>query len=61
LSTKADGLHWLSFTGHISTEQSMYSERNFGRVHQSLRATPAMEAGIANDTWEIGEIIALLN
>ena len=24
---------------------------NFGRVHQTLRVTPAMEAGIADHVW----------
>ena len=33
---------------------------NFARVHQSLRVTPAMEAGIANHVWSLEEIIALL-
>ena len=34
---------------------------NFGRIHQSLRVTPAMEAGIADHVWELEEIIALLD
>lgn len=37
---------------------SMYY--NFCRVHQTLRVTPAMEAGIADHIWEISEIVALL-
>ena len=32
---------------------------NFGRVHQTLRVTPAMEAGLADHVWAIEEIIAL--
>ena len=31
---------------------------NFGRVHQALRVTPAMEAGISDHVWAIEEIIA---
>ena len=34
---------------------------NFGRVHQALCVTPAMEAGIADHVWSIEEIVALLN
>jgi hypothetical protein len=34
---------------------------NFGRVHQTLRVTPAMEAGIAQHVWSIEEIVALLD
>ena len=33
---------------------------NFCRVHQTLRVTPAMEAGLSNHVWEIEEIVALL-
>jgi hypothetical protein len=34
---------------------------SFCRVHQTLRVTPAMEAGIADHVWEIEEIAALLD
>ena len=34
---------------------------NFARIHQSLRVTPAMEAGIADHVWSLAEIIALLD
>lgn len=33
---------------------------NFCRVHQTLRVTPAMEAGIADHVWEIEELVELL-
>ncbi len=33
---------------------------NFCRVHQTLRVTPAMEAGIANHVWDVEELVALL-
>ena len=31
-----------------------------GRVHQTLRVTPAMEAGVSNHVWSIEEIVGLL-
>jgi transposase-like protein/IS1 family transposase len=31
---------------------------NFCRVHASLRVTPAMQAGIANHVWSLGELLA---
>jgi hypothetical protein len=34
---------------------------NFGRVHQTLRVTPAMEAGLTDHVWSIAEIVALLD
>jgi IS1 family transposase len=33
---------------------------NFGRVHQTLRVTPAMEAGVSDHVWTVDEIVALL-
>jgi IS1 family transposase len=33
---------------------------NFCRVHQSLRVTPAMEAGLANRIWDVRDIVGLL-
>lgn len=32
---------------------------NFGRVHKTLRVTPAMEAGISDRVWTLEEIAAL--
>ena len=34
---------------------------NFARIHQSLRVTPAMEAGLSDHVWEIKEIVAMLD
>jgi len=33
---------------------------NFARIHQTLRVTPAMEAGVADHPWELEEIAALI-
>ena len=33
---------------------------NFCRIHQSLRVTPAVEAGVSNHVWSLDEVIALL-
>jgi IS1 family transposase len=33
---------------------------NFCRIHQTLRVTPAMEAGLADHVWNLAEIIGLL-
>lgn len=32
---------------------------NFGRIHKTLRVTPAMEAGISDHVWSMEEIAAL--
>lgn len=33
---------------------------NFGRIHQTLRVTPAMEAGVSDRVWSVEEIVGLL-
>ena len=32
---------------------------NFGRIHKTLRVTPAMEAGISDHVWSLEEIAGL--
>jgi hypothetical protein len=34
---------------------------NFCRVHQSLRVTPAMAAGIADHVWSLAEVVSLID
>lgn len=34
---------------------------NFGRIHKTLRVTPAMEAGISDHVWSLEEIASLAN
>lgn len=38
-----------------------YMHYNFARIHQSLRVTPAMEAGISDHIWTLAEIVGLLD
>jgi IS1 family transposase len=33
---------------------------NFARIHQTLRITPAMAAGLSDHVWDMSEIVALL-
>ncbi|MBZ5553910.1 MAG: IS1 family transposase [Acidobacteriia bacterium] len=34
---------------------------NYGRIHQTLRVTPAMQAGVSDHVWTLEEIASLLN
>jgi hypothetical protein len=34
---------------------------NFGSVHQTLKTTPAVAAGIADHIWSIEEIVGLIS
>ena len=34
-----------------------FAHYNFARVHQTLRVTPAMEAGVSNRLWTVGDLL----
>jgi IS1 family transposase len=45
---------------HADAVALHFMHYNFCRVHQTLRVTPAMEAGLADHVWSIEELIALI-
>jgi len=44
---------------HAHSVALFYMHYNFVRVHQTLRVTPSMEAGLTNHVWSIQEIVDL--
>jgi len=44
---------------HIAMIALFHMHYNFARVHQTLRVTPAMEAGLSSHVWSIAEIVSL--
>ena len=34
---------------------------NFARIHQTLRVSPAMAAGVTGKLWELGDIVATID
>jgi IS1 family transposase len=46
---------------HMHMIALFHMHYNFSRVHQTLRVTPAMEAGISSHVWSIQEIVELLS
>ncbi len=45
---------------HAASVAIYFTWYNFGRVHQTLKTTPAMKAGIANHVWSVDEMVELL-
>ncbi len=45
---------------HVAAVALHFMHYNFCRIHQTLRVTPAMAAGVASHPWEVSEIVALL-
>ncbi len=46
---------------HAAAVALHFMHYNFCRVHQTLRVTPAMEAGIASHVWSLSELVSLLD
>ena len=46
---------------HMHAVALHYMHYNFVKIHQSLRCTPAMAAGVSKTLWSIEDIVALLN
>lgn len=46
---------------HAHSVALHFAYYNFCKIHQSLRITPAMEAGMADHVWDIKELVGLLN
>jgi hypothetical protein len=44
---------------HIAAVALYFMYYNVYRVHQTLRVTPAMEAGISNHVWSVEELTSL--
>ena len=49
------------FQNHVAAVNLHMMHYNFCRIHQTLRCTPAMQAGVADHVWDIREIIGLLD
>lgn len=48
------------FENHCHMVAIYHAYYNFCRVHQTLRVTPAMEAGLADHVWTLGELVSVL-
>src|SRR6266496_561925 len=59
--TRLTNGHSKKLENHEHAVAIHYMYYNFGRIHQSLRVTPAMEAGISDHVCSIEELIALLD
>jgi hypothetical protein len=46
---------------HAAAVALYFMYYKFRRVHQTLRVTPSMEAGVANHVWSVAEIVELLD
>ena len=45
---------------HIAANALHFVYYNCAKIHQTLRITPAMAAGVTEKCWEVADIVALL-
>ncbi len=45
---------------HVAALALHYMHYNFVRIHQTLRVTPAMQAGVTNRLWSIEDLVSLI-
>ena len=45
---------------HTAAVAVYFMYYNFARIHQALRVTPAMEAGVTHHLWSVDDIVGLL-
>jgi len=48
------------FENHCHMVAIYHAYYNFCRVHQTLRVTPAMEAGLSDHVWSLSELVSLV-
>lgn len=58
--TRLTNGHSKKIENHEAAIALHYMHYNFARIHQTLRITPAMAAGIADHIWSLEEIVGLL-
>ena len=46
---------------HVAMLALHYMHYNFVRIHQTLRVTPAMAAGVADRLWSVADLVGLLD
>ena len=54
-------IHWIDNSeNHAAAIALHFMHYNFCRIHQTLRVTPAMEAGVTDRLWEVGDIVRMI-
>jgi IS1 family transposase len=57
--TRLTNAHSKKIENHIYAVALHFMYYNFAKIHETLRCTPAMQAGVSDHVWEISEIVAL--
>jgi hypothetical protein len=55
--TRSTNAFTKKWENHAAAVMLWYCWYNFGRVHKSLRMTPAMAAGVSDRIWSVRELL----
>jgi hypothetical protein len=58
--TRLTNGHSKKIENHVAMTAIFWTHYNWCRIHQTLRVTPAMQAGLTNQLMEIEDLIGLL-
>ena len=56
----AENFKLTHYPAHVASLAIYYMHYNFVRIHQSLRVTPAMAAGVTDRLWSVADLMGLL-
>jgi IS1 family transposase len=59
--TRLTNVFSKKIANHAASVAIYFTWYNFGRVHQTLKTTPAVAAGVANHVWSVDEMVELLS
>lgn len=51
----------MKIENHVAANALHLMYYNFVRIHQTLRITPAMAAGVTDRVWEVSDIMKLVD
>jgi len=58
--TRLTNAHSKKFANHCAAQAMYFVYYNFVRIHQTLKVTPAMAAGVTSKLWEMSDIVHIL-
>lgn len=59
--TRLTNAHSKKLRNHVAALGLFLCFYNFCRIHQSIRCTPAMAAGVTSHVWSVAELVGLLD
>lgn len=59
--TRLTNAHSKKLENHRASVALTLMWYNFGRIHETIRVTPAVEAGVTDHVWDMAEIVGLLD